>query len=112
MALNRLCVCLPQPLLSCLSQHKKPNPAKGHRKENTEIGPSAYALSRPHVRDETSTSLTNSSPARLHSRINEPHEATGPTNRDYPSWPRGSFKVAGLGLFCQEESRNDWTNYP
>ena len=62
MALNRLCVCLPQPLLSWLSQHKNPNPAKCHHKENVDLRESFAVTVRPHVRSETSSSFTKHSP--------------------------------------------------
>jgi hypothetical protein len=72
MALNRLCVCLPQPLLSWLSQHNQPNPAKGRRKENVNLRRSSAVTMRHHVRNETLTSSTNHSQRRLHPRMRNP----------------------------------------
>jgi hypothetical protein len=72
MALNRLCVCLPQPLLSWLSQHRKPNTAKAHRKKNLNLRENSAITVRPHVRDEPSTGLTQHSPLLIHPGMSEP----------------------------------------
>ncbi len=65
LALNRLCVCLPQPLTSWLSQHKKPIPAKGRRKTNISLSLNNTVPMRLHVRHEIFAKSTNHSSPRL-----------------------------------------------